>query len=111
MFVTIRTYTPKPNSLTAANIEELRRQLHDLFLPIAQKIDGFHGYYAVNFGGKQLITISVFENQKGAAESTRRAGEFVKQTTLPFDPWSARSESKARSSPTPRSESAPARHH
>jgi hypothetical protein len=85
MFATIRTYTPKPNSMTKPNVERLRKQLHDEFLPIAQKIDGFRGYYAVNVGGKQLITISLFETEKGGAESTRRAGEFVKQNPLPFD--------------------------
>jgi hypothetical protein len=85
MFATIRKYTPKPNSMNKSNIEQLRKQLHDDFLPIAQKIDGFHGYYAVNVGGKQLITISLFDNQKGGAESTRRAAEFIKQNPLPFD--------------------------
>ena len=86
MFATICKYTPKPNSMTKPNVEQLRRQLHDQFLPIAQKIDGFHGYYAVNVGSKQLITISVFDTPKGGAESTRRAAEFIKQTPLPFDP-------------------------
>ncbi len=86
MFATIRKYTPKPNAMNQSNIEQLRRQLHDDFLPIAQKIDGFHGYYAINVGGKQLVTISVFETEKSAAESTRRAAEFVMQTPLPFDP-------------------------
>jgi hypothetical protein len=86
MFATIRRYTPKPNSMIKNNIEQLRKQLHDDFLPIAQKIDGFHGYYAVNVGGKQLITISLFDNQKGGPESTRRAAEFIKQNPLPFDP-------------------------
>ena len=86
MFATIRKYTPKPNSMNKANIEQLRKQLHDDFLPIAQKIDGFHGYYAVNVGGKQLITVSLFDSPKGGAESTRRAAEFIKQNPLPFDP-------------------------
>jgi hypothetical protein len=86
MFATIRRYTPKQNTMSKDNIERLRKQLHDDFLPIAQKIDGFHGYYAVNVGGKQLITISLFENAKGGAESTRRAAEFIKQNPLPFDP-------------------------
>jgi hypothetical protein len=86
MFATIRRYTPKPNSMNKNNIEQLRKQLHDNWLPIAQKIDGFHGYYAVNVGGKQLVTISLFDNQKGGAESTRSAAEFIKQNPLPFDP-------------------------
>ena len=85
MFATIRTYTPKPNSMTPAAVEQLRRQLHDQFLPIAQKIEGFHSYYAVNAGGKRLITVSVFETQKGSTESTQRAAEFVKKSPLPFD--------------------------
>jgi len=86
MFATIRKYTPKPSSMNKSNVEQLRKQLHDDFLPIAQKIEGFHGYYAVNVGGKQLITISLFDNPKGGAESTRRAAEFIKQNPLPFDP-------------------------
>ena len=86
MFATIRRYTPKPNSMTQSNIEQLRKQLHDDFLPIAQKINGFHGYYAVNVGGKQLITITLFDNPKSGAESTQRAAEFIKQNPLPFDP-------------------------
>jgi hypothetical protein len=84
MFATIRTYSPKPGSMNASSIEQLRRQLHDQFLPIAQKIEGFHGYYAVNAGAK-LITVSIFESRKGGAESTRRAAEFIKQNPLPFD--------------------------
>jgi hypothetical protein len=86
MFATIRKYTPKPSSMNKNNVEQLRKQLHDDWLPTAQKIDGFHGYYAVNVEGKQLITISLFDSQKGGAESTRRAAEFLKQTPMPFDP-------------------------
>ena len=85
MFATIRTYTPKANALNASSVEQLRQQLHDQFLPIAQKIQGFHSYYAVNMGGKKLVTVSVFDNQKSGAESTRRAAEFIKQNPLPFD--------------------------
>jgi hypothetical protein len=85
MFATIRKYTPKPSLMTKSNVDQLRKQLHDDFLPIAQKIDGFRGYYAVNVGGKQLVTINIFETQKGGAESTRRAAEFIKQNPLPFD--------------------------
>ena len=85
MFATIRRYTPKPDAMNKSTIEQLRKQLHDDFLPIAQKIDGFHGYYAVNVGGKQLITVSLFDNPKGGAESTRRAAEFIKKNPLPFE--------------------------
>ncbi len=85
MFATIRTYTPKANALNSSSVEQLRKQLHDQFLPMAQKIQGFHSYYAMNVGGKKLVTVSVFDTQKGGAESTRRAAEFIKQNPLPFD--------------------------
>lgn len=86
MFATIRKYTPKPETMTTSSVEQLRRQLHDKFLPIAQKIDGFHGYYAVNAGNKHLLTITICESQAGAAESTRRAAEFVRNNKMPFEP-------------------------
>lgn len=85
MFATIRHYTPKPTTVTQDSMERLRRQLQDDFLPIVQKVEGFHCYYAVNVGGKELLTIGVFDSQKGASESTRRAAEFVKTNKLPFD--------------------------
>lgn len=86
MFATIRKYTPKPNAMTKTSVEQLKLLLHEKFLPVAKKIDGFHGYYAVNVDNKHLLTISMFDTQKGAAESTRRAAEFVKQNQMPFDP-------------------------
>ncbi len=51
-------------------------------VPIVQEISGFHGYYAVNVGDKELVTISVFENPTGTAESTRRAAEFLQKDPL-----------------------------
>ncbi|MGH7526790.1 MAG: hypothetical protein ACREMX_08800 [Gemmatimonadales bacterium] len=85
MFATIRKYTPKPGSDIKAGMEQLRRQLHDDFLPIVQGIPGFHGYYALNVENRDLVTISVFESREGGTESTRRAAEFVQKNPLPFD--------------------------
>jgi hypothetical protein len=36
----------------------------------------------VNVGNKDLVTISIFEDKTGAAESTRRAAEFVKKDPM-----------------------------
>jgi hypothetical protein len=49
---------------------------------MAQEIHGFHCYYAVNVGNKQLITIGLFDDKAGAAESTRKAAEFVKKDPM-----------------------------
>ena len=50
--------------------------------PSVQDIRGFHCYYAVNVGNKELVTISIFEDKTGAAESTRRAADFVKKDPM-----------------------------
>lgn len=86
MFVTIRRYTPKDEgAMTTDATEKLRRQLQDTFLPLAQKIGGFHGYYAVNLDNRELVTISLYETREGASESNRRAADFTKQSPLPFE--------------------------
>ena len=81
MYATIRRYTPK-GTVDQNTLDQLKRRIEEGFLPLAQDIRGFHGYYAVNVGNKELVTISLFEDQTGAAESTRRAAEFVKKDPM-----------------------------
>ena len=81
MYATIRRYTAKA-TVDPKSMDELKRRIEDGFLPIAQEIRGFHCYYAVNVGNKQLVTISLFEDKTGAAESTRRAAEFLKNEPI-----------------------------
>jgi hypothetical protein len=76
MYATIRRYTAKA-TVDPKALDDLKHRIEDGFLPIAQEIRGFHGYYAVNVGNKQLVTISLFEDKAGATESTRRAAAFV----------------------------------
>lgn len=80
MYATIRRYTPKGNVDQKA-LDEFKHRIEDKFLPAAQEIRGFHAYYVVN-AGKDLVSISVFEDKTGTSESTRRAAEFVKQDPL-----------------------------
>ena len=56
MFVTIRRYSPKNGAITKASLELLRRQIHDEFIPKAETIPGFRGYYVVNVENRELIT-------------------------------------------------------
>jgi hypothetical protein len=81
MYATIRRYTLK----TAQNqkaFDDLKRRLEENFVPKVQDVRGFHGYYALNVGGKGLVTITVCDDKAGATESTRRAAEFVKTDPL-----------------------------
>lgn len=82
MIATIRRYRPPSGSVSKPAVDQLRRQLHDEFLPLLKRIAGFHSYYAVNVGNREVVTVGVFETQAGASESTRRAAEFTKQHPL-----------------------------
>ncbi|HET6837293.1 MAG TPA: hypothetical protein VFH24_04565 [Gemmatimonadales bacterium] len=81
MYATIRRYTPKTTP-TQQNIDDLKRRIEENFVPIAQEIRGFHSYAVLNVGNRELFSINVFENKEGAAESTRRAAEFVQKDPL-----------------------------
>jgi hypothetical protein len=82
MYATIRRYTPKTGAVSKRDLDDLRHRIEDGFLPIIQEIQGFHCYYAVNVGNKELVTISLFDNKSGATESTRRAADFVKKDPM-----------------------------
>jgi hypothetical protein len=82
MYATIRRYTPKSGTVTTNDIRQLKQRLQDKFVPIVQELPGFHSYYAIDIGGAQVVTVSVFDDKHGATESTRRAAEFVKSDPL-----------------------------
>jgi len=85
MFVTIRRYSPKNGAVNKASLQLLRRQLHDEFLPLLQQIPGFVGYYVLNVGDRELITLSFCEAKEGSAESNRCAAEYTFRNPLVFE--------------------------
>ena len=82
MYATIRRYTPKAGTLDPKALTGLKRRIEDGFAPTLQEIRGFHGYYVVNVGNKELVSIGLFDDKTGATESTRRAAEFVKKDPM-----------------------------
>jgi hypothetical protein len=80
MYATIRRYTPK-GTLDRKSLDDFKHRIEDVFLPVNQEIRGFHSYYVVN-AGKEIVSISVFEDKTGANESTRRAAEFVENDPI-----------------------------
>jgi hypothetical protein len=85
MFVTIRRYSPTNGAVNRASLQLLRRQLHDEFLPLLQQITGFSGYYVLNVGDRELITLSFCETKEGSAESSRCAAEYTLRNPLVFE--------------------------
>ena len=73
MHATIRQYEG------VADPAELNKQVTETFLPIMKAIPGFIGYYFVDVGdqGGRMVSVSLYENEEGTAESNRRAAEWV----------------------------------
>ena len=82
MYATIRRYTSKAGTVDQKAMDDLKHRIEDGFLPIVQEIRGFHSYYVVNIGNKEILSINVFEDKTGVNESTRRAAEFIKNDPL-----------------------------
>ena len=85
MFVTIRRYSPKNGSINRASLELLRRQLRDEFLPSLRKVPGFAGYYVVNVGDRELVTLSLCESKEGSVESSRCSAEYTVRNPLVYE--------------------------
>ncbi len=47
------------------------------FVPMLEETPGFEAYYLVDAGNGVVMSISLFEDQVGAEESTRGAAEWV----------------------------------
>jgi hypothetical protein len=85
MFVTIRKYSPKNGALNKASLDLLRRQLKQDFLPLASRIPGFAGYYVLNVGDRELVTLSFCDSKDAAVESSRCAAEYTLRNPLVFE--------------------------
>jgi hypothetical protein len=85
MFVTIRRYSPRNGAVNRASLQLLRRQLQDEFIPLLQQIPGFSGYYVLNVGDRELITLGFCETKEGSAESSRCAAEYTLRNPLVFE--------------------------
>ena len=63
----------------AGSVDEVIREINEGFLPIIKDASGFQAYYALDAGGGRLASVSVFDDQAGAEESTRMAADWIRQ--------------------------------
>jgi hypothetical protein len=56
---------------------EAGRRVKEGFVPLLHDVSGFVAYYWVNAGGGVMVSTSVFQDQAGEEESTKRAADFV----------------------------------
>ena len=81
MYAIIRRYTWK-GSLDRKSLDDFKGRIESKYVPRVQEIRGFHSYCVVNVSEKELVSIGIFEDKAGAAESSRRAAEFVKSDPI-----------------------------
>jgi hypothetical protein len=73
-YLAIRQYEFAPGR----TMEELTAAVASGFIPIVRQVPGFREYFLVETG-EGVLSISVFTDEAGAAESTRRAADWVQQ--------------------------------
>ncbi|HEU5430025.1 MAG TPA: hypothetical protein VFU81_00090 [Thermomicrobiales bacterium] len=78
-YLAIRQYQLAPGH----TMDELAAAVEGGFLPIVRAVPGFREYFLVETG-EGTASISVFTDQAGAEESTRRAADWVQQNLAGF---------------------------
>jgi hypothetical protein len=74
MFAAIRYYRTDPDS-----IESVVRRVKEGFVPIIRETPGFVSYFVLGPRQGEIVSVSVFEEQRGAQESNLKAEEWVRQ--------------------------------
>jgi hypothetical protein len=86
MHVTIRRYEAVDQTRTS----ELVQKTEENLAPRLAKLPGFNGYYLIDTGNGVLSSISVFDTEADAEESTNVAFNWVREekfeTALPNPP-------------------------
>ncbi len=79
MYAAIRRYT-----IQSGTLSEVAQRAQQGFVPLVSQIPGFVGYYGIDAGNNVVVTISIFQDQAGEEESTRRAANWVRQNVAEF---------------------------
>jgi predicted Fe-Mo cluster-binding NifX family protein len=74
MFAAIRYYRTDPDS-----IESVVRRVKEGFVPVITETPGFVAYFILTTRQDEIISVSVFEEQRSAEESNKKAEEWVRQ--------------------------------
>jgi heme-degrading monooxygenase HmoA len=61
------------------NTDEVARRAVEEFAPQLRDQPGFQGYWVVDAGGGVLATITVFDSEEAAADSTAAAATWVQE--------------------------------
>ena len=79
MFIAVRKYRVRRGS-TAGWAQRVR----DSFVPLMRELAGFRGYYLLDGGPDELITISMFDSADEALVSNAKAADWIRNNVLDF---------------------------
>ncbi|MBV8457824.1 MAG: antibiotic biosynthesis monooxygenase [Acetobacteraceae bacterium] len=79
MYAAIRQGKARPGKA-----EELARRVKEGAIPIVSDVPGFRAYYVVYAPDDTVTAISIFDDYAGAAESNRRALDWIEQNVSPL---------------------------
>jgi hypothetical protein len=79
-FASLRRYRLRSDS-----VAELMHVVDEVFAEQIQEMDGFEAYHALDCGGGEIVSISLFRDQATAEESDERALEFVRDELSNFE--------------------------
>jgi hypothetical protein len=86
MHATVRRY----EGVDEARIDELTKKVNEALIPQLSELPGFSGYYLVEAGAGVFTSISLFDSQEHADESTRLAATWIRdekfESALPNAP-------------------------
>ena len=74
MFAAIRYYRTDPDS-----IDSVVRRVKEGFVPFIKETPGFVAYFVLNPRQDEIVSVSVFEEQRSAEVSNEKAEEWVRQ--------------------------------
>ena len=80
MYTVVRRYEGATDS------PEAIRRVQEGFIPILREVPGFVAYYAADAGGGVIVSISIFQDQAGSEESTKRAADYVRENLASLIP-------------------------
>jgi heme-degrading monooxygenase HmoA len=78
-FASLRRYRMRSGS-----VPELMHVVDDVFAEQIQGMDGFEAYHALDCGGGEIVSISLFRDQAAAEQSDDRALEFIRDELSDF---------------------------
>jgi hypothetical protein len=80
MYCSVRRYR-----MGAGSIDDLMHRVDVDFADALAQQPGFIAYQAVDCGGDELMSLTLFRDEAGAAESNELAAEWVKENLAEFE--------------------------